>query len=622
MGCIIEGFHCTLTWSIILASPFKWAIAGFTPLRLTTFAGFHDHYPGHVVCKNPLWYYRFYDLRYIEFEFDSKTALDGNDHGAIYNLSSFVCPDLSGHGCKRLSRKYDRLYLNGYEDPHQGEGATPIWINMTKYSHYCFVLSMYWSAQVVGTLGFGDINIHNLTDNIASIVILFLSCICRLVLQSRMIALLIYYDPDTHERSLRISQQRAALRRIKGVNKALINKVTQQQELQYSFQHLLESERKNFPKCMFQEMLYQSYLNCFELLDFPMHFGDGEMRYLASKFIVILIPRNEIVMKSDMFVRSIYIIKEGNCRVVSNSVKRRGAYHKSTVQIDQSHEFYGSPDSERLLLPGTCFGLSGHQEAELWKGTIVADQPCTIIQLDALSVQELMSSRHSSILNLIEHLFEKVKETRLRIQDYQQQDQQYHVSTPNAKSSLRAKLFTFRRTTWRKRTIFHPCETKVNIFFIITSFLKMLVAGAMFIVAARGMESDSKLFTGLFIGACSMITLIVMMEMVLKLHMGYLDTVTGAITVSGEKVTREYFSKCQNFPVDLLSLMPTWYLSIAFHQEISDWAVSHVDSFHQAVFAYFVYFAPLAPFLIHYTRARLYFQLPLRLQVSCFVLFC
>ena len=150
----------------------------------------------------------------------------------------------------------------------------------------------------------------------------------------------------------------------------------------------------------------------------------------------------------------------------------------------------------------------------------------------------------------------------------------------------------------------------------------MLVAGAMFIVAARGMESDSKLFTGLFIGACSMITLIVMMEMVLKLHMGYLDTVTGAITVSGEKVTREYFSKCQNFPVDLLSLMPTWYLSIAFHQEISDWAVSHVDSFHQAVFAYFVYFAPLAPFLIHYTRARLYFQLPLRLQVSCFVLFC
>ena len=102
----------------------------------------------------------------------------------------------------------DRTFLNGYEDPSVGEGTTPIWITMETFApwHY-YHIGMYWSAQVVGRLGFGDINVHG---DLHAFVLIFVMVICSIltaVTQSLCVAMFIQYDDGAHEKS-KISFQR------------------------------------------------------------------------------------------------------------------------------------------------------------------------------------------------------------------------------------------------------------------------------------------------------------------------------------------------------------------------------------------------------------------------------
>ena len=106
---------------------------------------------------------------------------------------------------------HERLFLNEYENLNVGEGTTPIWITMETFAPWdYYLIGMYWSAQVVGRLGFGDINVHS---DLHAFVLIFVMIICSIltaVTQSLCIAMFIQYDDGALEKS-KISFQRASI---------------------------------------------------------------------------------------------------------------------------------------------------------------------------------------------------------------------------------------------------------------------------------------------------------------------------------------------------------------------------------------------------------------------------
>ena len=169
----------------------------------------------------------------------------------------------------------------------------------------CFLnsIALYWSAQVVGSLGFGDINVNDNYDAIFSVCMIILCCLCKAVFHSRIIAVFIYYEHQSGDKSSRISLQRAILKQMGKADKGLINRVTQLEELQRTRLNLLDSERAFFPRSMYDEMLFQTYQSFLEQLGFINIFGDGELRFLASNFRIIALPRNELLIADNTVVR-------------------------------------------------------------------------------------------------------------------------------------------------------------------------------------------------------------------------------------------------------------------------------------------------------------------------------
>ncbi|MEE3020073.1 MAG: hypothetical protein VX313_02350, partial [Bacteroidota bacterium] len=335
-------------------------------------------------------------------------------------------------------------------------------------------MGMYWAAQVVGAIGFGDVNAHNDCDAIVSIIAILFCLICRTFVQTRIIAVLIQYDSHSHEKSWRIRQQRATLKKIDKVDKGLVTKVTQQEELKLTPQHLLESEKKFFPQCMYDKMLFQSHKGLFQLMGFTELFSDGVLRYLASNLRVIIIPRNEIALTTKTFVREIFILKEGSLKIVRDLKSPKSKWGLQQLQANEpitqssklqltDHTGYHQHVKEGHLQAGTCFGISGRQDAEMWFGNIIAVQSCMLVYLNSECIRELTSSRNQELIRLIDSLFQKVKETKVKVKECEG-EYQHASNTQYAKSSNKLTQLFPRPMSWKRRTIYHPCETKVNIF--------------------------------------------------------------------------------------------------------------------------------------------------------------
>ena len=122
-----------------------------------------------------------------------------------------------------------------------------------------------------------------------------------------------------------------------------------------------------------------------------------------------------------------------------------------------------------------------------------------------------------------------------------------------------------------------------------------------------------------------------MAEVVVRLHMGFLDHATGTIVVNADKVTRHYFSNSIHFLIDLVPMLPTWYLNIAYFEETLKWSedfldikVTNIDDviesdnakFLSYIVVWMVSFAPFLPTMIFLYRAYQFFLLPPQLQVK------
>ena len=85
-----------------------------------------------------------------------------------------------------LKTKFFSPTVSGYQQVRLHEGTAPIWIS-TRNVHVkeYYILCLYWSAQVVGTLGFGDINATSNEDLVCSIVALFFAVLFRVTLMGR-----------------------------------------------------------------------------------------------------------------------------------------------------------------------------------------------------------------------------------------------------------------------------------------------------------------------------------------------------------------------------------------------------------------------------------------------------
>ena len=105
------------------------------------------------------------------------------------------------------------------------------------------------------------------------------------------------------------------------------------------------------------------------------------------------------------------------------------------------------------------------------------------------------------------------------------------LSSVSVKKNIKDKYKDYKNN----RTIFHPCENVVNIFFIVTSILKTFCFGFLFIYVAFDIEAYNEAKPCWFMYYVVVITLnvITVAEMIFKLHVGFIEK-------SGKVVTYPY----------------------------------------------------------------------------------
>ena len=128
------------------------------------------------------------------------------------------------------------------------------------------------------------------------------------------------------------------------------------------------------------------------------------------------------------------------------------------------------------------------------------------------------------------------------------------------------------------RTILHPSDDSVNIFFLVAISAKWCTFGFSFIWACilsfdyyeddhddhddhDHDGHDSKLWREIFEIVPNIIsTLITIAEMVFHLHVGYVDRATGRIVMEPIRVYRHYIRSKTKFALDVVSLIPIWLM--------------------------------------------------------------
>ena len=136
------------------------------------------------------------------------------------------------------------------------------------------------------------------------------------------------------------------------------------------------------------------------------------------------------------------------------------------------------------------------------------------------------------------------------------------ANTANLKKRSKELLRRFRYG----RTIFHPSETPVNIFFLMAIALKWIFFIVSFLwcttISFGPKNASQSIFLYVFGAMQILSTMITIVEIVFHLHVGYVDPKSGRIVMEPYQVYRNYLSSKSKFPVDLISLIPFWIISL------------------------------------------------------------
>ena len=183
------------------------------------------------------------------------------------------------------------------------------------------------------------------------------------------------------------------------------------------------------------------------------------------------------------------------------------------------------------------------------------------------------SDAGSQFAPVLERLHQGVYETKQKIKDYTNQlvnsyTSQMGMTKVHYIRSLREKMNERRRMFRYSRTIFHPSETPVNIFFLMALTLKWVFFLMSFIectITNFGPKSHLEdIIISLFAAQQILSTLITIVEIVLYLHVGYVDPETGRVIMDPHRVYCYYLKSKSKFPIDVISLVPVWITSIAY----------------------------------------------------------
>ena len=177
------------------------------------------------------------------------------------------------------------------------------------------------------------------------------------------------------------------------------------------------------------------------------------------------------------------------------------------------------------------------------------------------------SDARSHFAPVLEGLYGEVYETKQNIKDYTNELVNHYTRMTKAES-LRKKMNEQRRMFRYSRTIFHPSETPINIFFLTALTLKWVFFLISFIwctIITYGPKNPwGDIFVSLFAAQQILSTLITIVEIVLYLHVGYVDPETGRVIMDPHRVYRYYLKSKSKFPIDIISLVPVWITSIAY----------------------------------------------------------
>jgi len=273
-------------------------------------------------CSLSMWYKRLHDIDTINATWNTRSVISDNDHnrplrevlpecGCLFDGEEEPCE------CSEPWRMmWDRYYSSGYQILDMNEGQSFIWMPLKAISiteHYG--LSLYWSAQSVGTIGNGDINILDHEEMIWSYFLLMVGVLWFCFIMAEYTAVLVVYDELQSDFFILVAAQRAYLKKMG--QGSLMSRVTQSEEMRFGSKvYLMSKERENLPPSLLAQVRLESLRRILPIL-----VGEeealtrGQLRLLALHLKRCIIPRGDFLVRDQDLVSSIYILAEGCVKV-------------------------------------------------------------------------------------------------------------------------------------------------------------------------------------------------------------------------------------------------------------------------------------------------------------------
>ena len=163
------------------------------------------------------------------------------------------------------------------------------------------------------------------------------------------------------------------------------------------------------------------------------------------------------------------------------------------------------------------------------------------------------------------------------------------------------------------RTIFHPSETHVNIFFLIAVSLKWIFFVLSFLWCTTISFSSEDAFLYIFVAMQILSTLITIVEIVFHFHVGYVDPGSGRIVMEPYRVYRYYLKSQTKFSVDVISLIPIWIATLLSSSLTDDTGGDKMDFLLNLCYR-LKRVLPLSTIIMQLARSMELFRQPLQAQ--------
>ena len=223
----------------------------------------------------------------------------------------------------------------------------------------------------------------------------------------------------------------------------------------------------------------------------------------------------------------------------------------------------------------------------------------------------LESDAGNRFLPVLRTLFSEVQRTKNLAADFATQAQAMTSSWPDLPPNRPAGNINKRKFRYA-RTILHPSEDSVNIFFLMAILVKWCLFAFSFIWACMlSFNYHGDTFNKFAYASIPNIisTLSTIAEILFHLHVGYVDPATGRIVMEPIRVYRHYIRSKTKFALDVVSLIPIW-LIIPLTLPLSSKPVS----FWSNLLHRFVRLLPLSTILLQLGRSMSLFRQPPQAQ--------